>query len=464
LGFLKVVEKRASGRRAMFRRALLQRAAEGNPIRVGVVGAGRMGTGVVNQIGTMQGMEVVAIADLMTDRAVQAFIGSGNPAERVIEAEAEGAMVDAIRKGKRVVTADATLVSHLPVDAIVEATGVPEVGAKVAYEAILHRKHIVMLNVEADVVVGPILKRLADASGVVYTLAAGDQPGAICEMAEWAWGLGLRIVAAGRGTLMSPSGRYATPDDNREKAEALGLNPQVYNSFRDGTKAQTEMCAVANALRLVPEVRGMHEPVVNVEGLARVFRLKAQGGILEREGVVDLANGTEADGRLQPHSRVFPGVFVVVTSDHPEVVEDLAYVNDPTLLLPPDIRKGPNFALFRPFHWCSVETPNSVAQAVLRGEPTGAPEGAPVAALITCAKRDLKAGEVLDGGGGYTVYGLIEKAEVAKAEGLLPLGFTYSARLTESVKKGEAIRWSQVQIPQDSLLLKLYRLQEATFP
>lgn len=448
----------------MFRRALAKRAAEGDSIRVGVVGAGRMGTGVVHQIGTLRGMEVVAIADLVTDRAVRAFIGSGSPAEKVVEVEAEGVAVDAIRKGKRVVTADAPLLSRLPLDAIVEATGVPEVGAKVAYEAILHRRHIVMLNVEADVVVGPVLKRLADAAGVVYTLAAGDQPGAICEMAEWALGLGLRIVAAGRGTLMSPRDRYATPDENREKAEALGLNPQMYNSFRDGTKAQTEMCAVANALRLTPEVRGMHEPVVDVEGLSRVFRLEAQGGILEREGVVDLANGVEADGRLQPHSRVFPGVFLVVTSDHPKVVEELAYVNDPTLLLPPDIRKGPNFTLFRPFHWCSVETPHSVAQAVLRGEPTGAPEGAPVAALITCAKRDLKAGEVLEGGGGSTVYGLIERVEMARAEGLLPFGFAYSARLTESVKRGEAIRWSQVQVPQDSFLLQLYRLQEATFP
>lgn len=447
----------------MFRRALAKRAAAGNPIRVGLVGAGRMGTGVVNQISTMEGMEVLAIADLMTDRAVQTFIGSGNPAEQVIEVHAEGHAVDAIRKGRRVATADANLISRLPVDAIVEATGVPEVGAKVAYEAILHQKHIVMLNVEADVVVGPILKRLADTAGVIYTLAAGDQPGAICEMAEWAWGLGLRIVVAGRGTLMSPRERFATPDDNRERAEALGLNPQMYNSFRDGTKAQTEMVAVANALRLAPDLRGMHEPVVDVEGLARVFRLKDQGGILGREGIVDLANGTQTDGRLQPHSRVFPGVFLVVTSDHPKVVEDLAYVNDPTLLLPADIRHGPNFALFRPFHWCSVETPNSVAQAVLRGEPTGGPEGAPVAELIACAKQDLKAGEVLDGGGGYTVYGLIEKANVARTEGLFPFGFAYEARLTEAVKKGEAIRWNQVQIPQDSFLLKLYQFQQATF-
>lgn len=447
----------------MFRRALAKRASEGNPVRVGIVGAGPMGTGVVNQIGTIHGMEVVAIADLVIERAVRAFVESGNPDERVIETQAEGHAIDMIQKGKRVVTAEADLVSRLPVDAIVEATGIPEVGANVAHEAILHRKHIVMLNVEADVVVGPILKCLADAAGVVYTLAAGDQPGAICEMAEWAWGLGLRIVAAGRGTLMSPQERYATPDDNREKAEALGLNPKMYNSFRDGTKAQTEMCAVANALRLVPDVRGMHEPVVDVDGLARVFRLKAQGGVLEQEGVVDLANGTEADGRLQPHGRVFPGVFLVVTSDHPKVVENLAYANDPTFLLPSDIRKGPNFSLFRPFHWCSVETPNSVAQAILRGEPTGAPDGAPVAELITCAKHDLKAGEVLDGGGGRTVYALIERAGAAKSEALLPFGFAYEARLTESVKKGEVIRWSQVQISQDSFLLRLYQMQQATF-
>ena len=447
----------------MFRRALAQRAKDGNPIRVGLVGAGRMGTGVVNQIGIMAGMEVLAIADLVVERAVQAFLESGVPAARVIEAEAEGDAADALRQGKRVVTTDAAVIPRLPLDVLVEATGVPDVGASVAYDAILHRKHTVMLNVETDVVVGPILKRLADAAGVVYTLAAGDQPGAICELAEWATGLGLRIVTAGRGTLMHPEEQYVTPDDNRAKAEALGLNPQMYNSFRDGTKAQTEMCAVANALRLVPDVRGMHEPVAAVEGLSRTFRLTRQGGILGREGVVDLANGTELDGRLQSHGRVFPGVFLVVTSDHPKVLQDLAYVNDPTFLLPPDIRSGPNFTLFRPFHWCSVETPNSVAQAVLRGEPTGAPEGAPVAGLITCAKRDLRAGEVLDGGGGYTVYALIERAEIIGAEGLVPFGFAYGARLEEPVKKGGAIRWSQVEVPQDSFLLKLYRLQEAAF-
>jgi len=442
----------------VFRRELLKRESLGGPIKVGVVGAGRMGTGVVNQIFTMRGMKVVAVADLVEDRAFRAFKENGMEGQ-IVAASQEGAAQDALRRGKVVVTQDALLLPRLDLDAIVEATGIPEIGAVVAYASILEKKHVVMLNVEADVVVGPILSRLARAAGVVYTLAAGDQPGAICEMAEWATGLGLKIVAAGRGTLRGPGDREATPEDSKEKAEKLGLNPKMYNSFRDGTKAQTEMTAVANALGLPPEVRGMHEPFASVDDLPRLFCLKEEGGLLSQEGVVELANGITPEGKLIKEGKVFPGVFLVVTSDHPGVRQDLAYVMDPTLIEPS--RKGKTFVLFRPYHLCSIETPNSVAQAVLFGQPTGAPGEKPVAELITIAKRDLKAGEILDGGGGFTVYGLIERAEVAKAQNLLPFGFAYEARLKADVKKGEAIRWDQVQVNEDSFLLKLRRLQEA---
>lgn len=442
----------------VFRRELLKREGSGDPIKVGVVGAGRMGTGVINQIFTMRGMKVVAVADLVEDRAFRAFKENGMGGQIVVASQ-EGPAQDVLHQGRVVVTQDALLLSRLDLDAIVEATGFPEIGAKVAYASILERTHVVMLNVEADVVVGPILNRLARAAGVVYTLAAGDQPGAICEMAEWATGLGLKIVCAGRGTLRGPGDREATPEDSKEKAEKLGLNSKMYNSFRDGTKAQTEMTAVANALGLPPEVRGMHEPFACVDDLPRLFCMKEEGGLLHQEGVVDLANGITPDGKLVKEGKVFPGVFLVVTSDHPGVREDLAYVMDPTLIDPS--KKGKNFVLFRPYHLCSIETPNSVAQAVLFGQPTGAPEGKPVAELITVAKRDLKAGEILDGGGGFTVYGLIERAEVAKAQNLLPFGFAYEARLTADVKKGEAIRWDQVHVDEDSFLLKLWRLQEA---
>ncbi|MFQ5840482.1 MAG: NAD(P)-dependent oxidoreductase, partial [Candidatus Methylomirabilales bacterium] len=282
----------------MVLKQLMERESEGQPIRVGLVGAGRMGTGLVNQIFTIPGMAVVAIADIVEERGLNAFTANGLDRGEILVTGNPGPANDAIRRGKVVASADALLIPQLELDAVVEATGLPEVGARVAYETLLHRKHMVMLNVETDVVLGPLFRRMADAAGVIYTLAAGDQPGVVCEMAEWAMGLGFRIVAAGRGTLMAPPERYATPDDNRAKAEQLGLNPKMFNSFRDGSKAQTESTAIANALGLPPEVRGTHEPFARVQDLARLFRLKKDGGILSWEGVVEMANGVREDGTV----------------------------------------------------------------------------------------------------------------------------------------------------------------------
>ncbi|HEX9547322.1 MAG TPA: hypothetical protein VF942_08290, partial [Acidimicrobiales bacterium] len=254
---------------------------------MGVVGIGRMGRGVVDQVATMPGMRVMAAADVDLGRAEACLRENG--ADPLVTDEL-GSAQDALRRGRPVATADAGLMPQLELDALVEATGLPEVGARVAADAIENRRHVVMLNVEADVVVGPILAERARRAGVVYTLAAGDQPGAIFELAEWAQTLGFRAVCAGRGTVLYPDDHHATPDTYREQAERNQNNPKMYCSFRDGTKSQTEMAAVSNVLRMPPEVRGMHEPYSRWQDLGRVFSLKSDGGILHSEGVVDMAN------------------------------------------------------------------------------------------------------------------------------------------------------------------------------
>ncbi|MBX5451630.1 MAG: NAD(P)-dependent oxidoreductase, partial [Thermogemmatispora sp.] len=281
------------------------RQREGRPIRVGLVGVGQMGAGLIAQVSQMQGMEVVAAADIETERAVAAFRGCGYSEEEVLllppgasSREAD----EAVRAGKRVVTARATLIPDIAsLDAVVEATGVPSVGALVAYRTILARRHIIMLNVETDATIGYLLKRMADAAGVVYTTSAGDEPGAILELYDFARSLGFEIVAAGKGK-NNPLDRSATPQQLAEQARSRHMSPHMLTSFVDGTKTMVEMTAVANATGLVPDVSGMHGPQATPETLARIFCPREDGGILGRRGVVDYALGSVA-----------PGVFLVIT-------------------------------------------------------------------------------------------------------------------------------------------------------
>jgi len=311
-----------------------------------------------------------------------------------------------------------------------------------------------MLNVEADVMVGPILSRMARSAGIVYTLASGDQPGAICEMYDWAKSLGLEVVAAGRGTQLGPQGRCVTPDAFEELAGRVGGNAKMLCSFHDGTKSQVEMAAVSNALGLVPDTRGMHEPFACVEDLGKVFSLKEMGGILSRNGVVELANSFRPDGVEVRQGMVNPGVFLVVTSDHPEIQKAFSH------LFRRIEKVGPNYGLFRPYHLTAVETPYSVVRASLYGEATGAAGDRLITEVITVAKKDLKKGEILDGGGGYTVYGLVEKAEEAREEGLLPLGFAYGIPVLEDIRRDTPIRTNQVALDTGTFLYKLRQMQD----
>jgi predicted homoserine dehydrogenase-like protein len=304
---------------------------------------------------------------------------------------------------------------------------------------------VVNVTVESDVLLGALFRRRADGAGVVYSVADGDQPGCTMRLVEWARALGYRVVAAGRGTLRYPADRHGVPEEafrrygySEDVVTRRRLNPQMYNSFRDGSKAQIEMTSLANMSGLVPDRRGMHEPSAAVEDLPRLFAPREAGGLLEREGVVDLANAVGPDGEALLPGHIASGVWAVVTTDQPLLREDLAFYGLPAS---PD---GARAVLYRHFHLCGVEAPLSVAEAALLGRATGAAQPVPVADVVAYAKRALRAGERLDGSGGHTVYGLIERAPVARAEGLLPLGLADGVAVRRDVPADTPLTYATV--------------------
>lgn len=414
----------------------------GTPIRVDLIGIGQMGTDILAQVGLMKGIEISVAVDLTTDRVLQGLEVARDLREPVITDDVSEA-AQAIDSGKVVVSTRFEVATRTPAaQVVIDATGSPEMGARIALDAINHNKHIVMMNVECDVTIGPILRQMADNAGVVYTLSAGDEPGSIMELYRFANALGLKVVAAGKGK-NNPLDPYATPDEWAERAAARNMNPRMLVEFVDGSKTMVEMAAVANATGLVPDVRGMHGPRCLVKDLINVFRLKEQGGILSSEGVVDFAIGD-----------VHPGVFLVVTTDQPRLIDSLVQR---------DMGTGPNYLLYRPFHLCSMETPLTAAQAVIYNEATMQPMKKPLTAeCIAVAKKDLAKGTVLDAIGGYCYRGSIERGEIARDGNMLPLGLAKGAVLTRDIKKDEIITYDAVDLP-DSLLLELRKIQDKIF-
>jgi predicted homoserine dehydrogenase-like protein len=437
--------------------------AQDDPIRVGLIGAGKFGVALAAQISRMRGMVTAAVADINPEHAIHAYTAGGYRREDIAHVTNVVDLDQAIYEGAPTIVEDAALLTDAElVDVVVEATGIPEVGARMAHDAIMNGKHVVMVNVEADVTVGAMLRRLADSVGVVYSLVDGDQPGVTMNMVDWARALGFDVVAAGRGTLMYASDRNGTPDTvparfgfSQEMIERRTINLQMFNSFRDGSKAQIEMTALANMAGLAPDVRGMHEPSVNLDEIPKRFSLRGEGGLLSQHGVVELANSVAEDGETMLPDPLRMGVFVVIRSDHAYIQEDLR-----DYYLKPG-GDGHNFLLYRPYHLVAVEAPITILKAAMLSEATGSPLPTPTAEVITVAKRDLRAGEELDGSGGYTVNGYCEKATVARQENLLPLGLAYGIRLTQDVAQGQAITYNMVTLNEDSFLLRLRRMQDA---
>jgi len=364
--------------------------AKGKYISAAIVGAGQMGRGMVSQMMLMKGMRPSVLVDIVADNAITAFHEAGVPQAQYGVTNVLHEANSLLEQGKYVVTENADIAAKANIiDVVIDATNVPEVGAKVAIDSINNRKHIVMLNVETDVVIGPLLKKLADNAGVIYTGSAGDEPGSVMELFDFANALGFDVRVIGKGK-NNKVDLECNPDTVFEEAKQKNMNPKMLTAFKDGTKTMVEMTAMSNATGYLPDVRGGHGAVGSVKELPNLFRLKSEGGILNQYHTIDYING------------VAPGVFVIVSSELPVIKEELAYLS---------MGDGPNYVLYRPYHLTSLETPLSVAMAVLDHLPTIVPIGAPVSETITVAKKDLKSGAMLDGIGGYTVYGVFERAD-----------------------------------------------------
>jgi predicted homoserine dehydrogenase-like protein len=444
-------------------RGLEERASAGREIRVALIGAGRFGTTVAAQVGQMRGMTLSVVCDLNPVSGMMAAEAAmqGN-VDRIRRTDDPGQVALAIAGHQCALMTDLERAVDSPVDVVVEATGRCDVAARVAARAIDQGKHVVMVTVEADVLCGAALAARARPGGVVYTLADGDQPAVTRRMVDWARAAGYTVVAAGRGTRMYPDDPTGRPEDafarygfDPEIVDRRRFNPRMYNSFRDGSKAQIEMCALANCTGLSPDRRGMHEPSAGISDLPKLFRPKHEGGLLSRVGVVDLANAVSADGRSLVPEHIANGVWVVVSTDQPLLREDLPFYGIPAS---DDHRYA---AFWRAYHLCGIETPMSIADAALFGIPTAAVTGAPVADVLTVAKRDISPGEQLDGSGGALVRGQIERIETALEIGALPLGLADAVAVRRGIRRGEVIGRNDVDLPRTDLLAILRAEHEA---
>jgi predicted homoserine dehydrogenase-like protein len=429
--------------------SLLQaRADGGKPVRVGMIGAGKFGSMFLAQAPFIRGLEVTAIADLDVSRARSSCRNVGWD-------DARTAATAFIEDG-------AALCARDDVDVVVEATGSPAAGIKHALAAIAAGKHVVMVNVEADVLAGPLLTQKANAAGVVYTMAYGDQPALVAEMVDWARATGFRVVCAGKGTKYLPEYHHVTPDSvwahyglSPDQAKAAGMNSQMFNSFIDGTKSAIEMAAIANACDLAPPSDGLLFPACGVDDLAQVLRPKIAGGVLERMGTVEVVSSLERDGR--PVFRDLRwGVYVVI-----EAPTNYAAACFTQYGLKTD-QSGRFAAQFKPFHLIGMELSISILSAVLRGEPTGQ-SGAFNGDCVATAKRALRAGETLDGEGGYTVYGKLLPAQTSLEHGALPIGLAHNVKLLNDVPDGAVVRWSDVAIDEAASHVAFRREMERAF-
>jgi predicted homoserine dehydrogenase-like protein len=429
-------------------RLLQKRATSGHPVRVGLIGAGKFGSMFLSQVPTTPGLEVAAIADLSPDRARQACRNVGWTEERI----AATRFLD-----------DAAAMMALPqVEVVVEATGHAPAGIAHARHAIREGKHIVMVNVEADVLAGPLLAREAEAAGVVYSLAYGDQPALICELVDWARACGFPVIAAGKGTKYRPEYHTSTPETvwgyyglTPEQARIGGMNPQMFNSFLDGTKSAIEMAAVANASGLTPAPDGLVFPPVGTHELAQALR-PDNAGMLHHSGQVEVISSVHRDGSPVANDLRW-GVFVVFEAPNDyarRCFQEYGVVTDSS---------GRVSALYRPFHLIGLELNVSILSAALRKEATGAPTGFR-GDVVSTAKRDLRAGEVLDGEGGACVWGKLMPAADSLRRGGLPIGLANRVPLLRDVPAGQPVTWDDVRIDQDDAAYRYRRSMEAAFP
>jgi predicted homoserine dehydrogenase-like protein len=440
-------------------RKLQQRAAENRPVRIGLIGAGKFGSMYLAQIPRTPGVHLVGIADLSPANARVNLARVGWADER-LQAKS---LDEAVKQGTTHVGDDwKALVSHPAIDVIVECTGSPLHAVDHILEAYAHRKHVVNVTVEADAFCGPLLATRAEAAGVVYSLAFGDQPALICDLVDWARTCGFPVVAAGRGHKWLPHFSESTPDtvwDNwgltPEQAARGGLNPKMFNSFLDGSKPSIESTAVANATGLGVPSHGLLYPPASVEDIPYVTRPISEGGVLERKGMVEVISSLETDGRVIPYD-IRMGVWVTVEAETDYIkncFEEYKAHTDPS---------GRYFTLYKRWHLIGLEVGVSVASVALRGEPTGVATGWQ-ADVVATAKRDLQPGEMLDGEGGYTVWGKLLPAATSKKMGGVPLGLAHGVKVMRPVKKGQSLCWDDVAMDTTTHAYQLRREMEAGY-
>ena len=421
-------------------RLLLQRASDKNPLRIALIGAGKFGSMFLSQVRRTPGLHLVAVCDLAPQRAKASLQRVGWPPEQY----AAASLAAARKSGTTFVTDDTLAVIRSgDIEIAIDATGSPAAGVRHALACCEHGKHIVMVNVEADALAGPLLAHRAAQAGIVYSLAYGDQPALICEMVDWARAAGFEVVAAGKGTKYLPAYHESTPDTvwghygfTPEMVAGGDFNAQMFNSFLDGTKSAIEMAAVANATGLTPAPHGLDFPPCGVDDLPRSMRPRESGGLLHHAGQVEVISSLERDGR--PVFRDLRwGVYVTFAADSEYVrrcFHEYGLLTDDT---------GNYSAMYKPYHLIGLELGISVASVGLRHEATGAATGFR-GDVVATAKRDLKAGEMLDGEGGYTVYGKLMPAADSLACGGLPLGLAHGVALTRAVARGRAVTWADV--------------------
>ncbi|WP_422368211.1 NAD(P)H-dependent oxidoreductase [Pelagibius sp.] len=420
---------------------LAARADAGRPLRIGLVGAGEMGTDIVTQVAHMPGIRIGAIAELNVPAAMQAVDIAFNGAGGAREAATPSALNAAMEADQIAVTPDAAaMVESGLIDVVVDATGVPAVGAEIGLAAMEQGKHLVMMNVEADVTIGAYLKAEADRLGVVYSLGAGDEPSSCIELIEFVSAMGHPIVCAGKGK-NNPLNIEATPDAYVEEAERRNMSARMLVEFIDGSKTMVEMAAIANATGLLPDKPGLHGPAATKEQLAEVLVPEKDGGVLSDVGRVDYSIG----------AGLAPGVFVVVEMSHPRLSERMTDLK---------LGKGPYFTFLRPYHLTSLEVPLTCARAVLYGKADMVPLDRPVAEVCAVAKRDLAPGERLDAIGEYCYRAWIMRSEEARVEGAIPCGLLADGEVTAPIRKGELITYENALPPQDAKIVALRARQD----
>jgi predicted homoserine dehydrogenase-like protein len=438
---------------------LRERAAQGRPLIVGLIGAGKFGAMYLAQVPNTPGVHLAGIADLSVDNARISLERVGWAAPR----HAAPSLDVALKTGATHVSEDwQALIAHPAIEIIVEATGNPIAAVEHALAAFAHGKHVVMVTVEADAFCGPLLAQRAQQAGVVYSLAYGDQPALICDLVDWARAAGFAVVAAGRGHKWQPHFAQSTPETvwgyyglTPEQAKAGGLNPKMFNSFLDGSKPAIESTAVCNATGLTPAPDGLAYPAGSIADIPALMRPRSEGGVLHHKGQVEVVSSLERDGRPIEYDIRF-GVWVVFEGDTDYIRRCFTEYGVHT------DASGRYACLYKRWHLIGLEVGISVASVGLRREPTGCPGGFQADAIAT-AKRALKPGEILDGEGGYTVVGKLMPAAESLRVGALPLGLAHQVKLRTSLAAGQPVCWSDVEVDTAQAAVKLRREMEAMF-